>query len=102
MQRTTDSTEESINSPRHLIQATGTVPLWRDRLTLGAELRGLSERRTSLGVTAPGYLVGNLVLHGHDILGRVGLSLGIGLVVGLAVGWISRGSRDAARRGPSV
>jgi ElaB/YqjD/DUF883 family membrane-anchored ribosome-binding protein len=35
-------------------------------------------------------------------LGAVGLSLGIGLVVGLAAGWIGRGSMDAARRGPSV
>lgn len=35
-------------------------------------------------------------------LRAVGLSLGIGLVVGLAVGWIGRGSRGAARRGPSV
>jgi hypothetical protein len=35
-------------------------------------------------------------------LRAVGLSLGLGLVAGFAVGWLGRGSRDAARPGPRV
>lgn len=56
------------NSPRHLAQFGVVAPVHRDRVFLGFELQGLSERRTVRGTPVDGCLVANVTLFSRELL----------------------------------
>jgi outer membrane receptor protein involved in Fe transport len=63
LQRAEDRTGSSLgNSPRHLVKMGAWRAVFRERLTLGAELNGLSQRIAANGSKVPGHAVVNLTI----------------------------------------
>ncbi len=63
------------NSPRHLLKIGAWRALFRERLTLGAELNALSQRIAANGSQVPGHAVVNLTLRTQNW--PLGLSAGL-------------------------
>ncbi len=62
-------TEERLtNSPKHLVNLNVIVPLVRDKLFAGLEVRYTSERNTLAGNTTDDYFITNLTLFSENIL----------------------------------
>jgi outer membrane receptor for ferrienterochelin and colicins len=62
------------NSPRHLGKGRVSVPLWRDRLTVGAEVQAMSSRRTVDGESSSGFWLANLTVSGMRLARRFDVS----------------------------
>ncbi len=53
---------ELVNSPRHLVKLNYSVPVWKEGMRTGLELRYTSSRKTLAGGNAGGHLLTNLTL----------------------------------------
>ena len=63
------------NSPPHVFKGRLTMPLFRERLFVGAEGRFIGDRRTLRGATADGAFVGRLTLTSRELFGALTLGL---------------------------
>src|SRR6185503_8150392 len=63
-----DTGDELVNSPRHLLKANLSVPLYKDKVFVGLELQYQSAVRTLAGGDADAFLIGNLTLSGKKIV----------------------------------
>jgi iron complex outermembrane receptor protein len=65
------------DSPRHLVQASLTVPVIKQKLFASMDLQYVSKRATLLGVYAPAYVVPNVTLFSRNL--RKGWDISAGL-----------------------
>jgi outer membrane receptor protein involved in Fe transport len=65
------------NAPSQVGKLHLSVPLWRDRIRLGAGLQALGVRQTYDGVTLPWYILPEVVVRAKQLPGGMELSAGI-------------------------
>ena len=75
--READTREWLPNSPRDIVKASLTAPLWREKVFANLELLGLSSRRTIQDTRVGGYVLANLNLFSRNIVKNLELSAGI-------------------------
>ncbi len=80
-----------LNSPQHVVKFNLIVPLYRDKLFAGTEVRYLSERRTKNSSTG-GFAVANLTLFSQRLL--PGLELSGSIYNLFDINWNEPGSAD--------
>jgi iron complex outermembrane receptor protein len=78
--------ETLLNSPRHMVKALLTLPLWNNKVFAGLEGRYLSPRKTLAGADTGDVYVFNLNLLGRRLLPGLEISLGIYNVFDVAYG----------------
>ncbi|MBI5767276.1 MAG: TonB-dependent receptor [Verrucomicrobia bacterium] len=57
------------NSPRHLVKAAASLPLWRERLFASLELQGMSRRQTEQGREVGAFWLAHFTLGGRKLPG---------------------------------
>jgi iron complex outermembrane receptor protein len=78
LQRTSnESGEASTNSPRHMLKASLSIPLARQRLWASADSQYMSRRLTPAGTETGGFVVANLNLFAGRLPGRFEATLGV-------------------------
>jgi len=65
------------NSPRHLVKAGVTIPIYKDKLFLGTQSRFMDERLTRNGQHADRSIITDLNIYAHNLVKGLDLSLGI-------------------------
>lgn len=65
------------NSPGQVGKLRLSMPLWRDRLTLGAGLQGLGQRSTYAGATVPWVILAEAVVTTKPLVAGLQFSAGV-------------------------
>ena len=73
-----DSSRKSVpNSPRLLLMARASAPLFRNRLTLSSALRHIDARKTVYGATLPAYMLADLTATTNKLHRQFDLQFGL-------------------------